>query len=382
MSAFKQAWTILKREDYRQAGGTLIRDSEGRVLLVRRNELLPDGSLKPGGSNHGMYELPGGNVDPGETAQEGVARETLEETGLPLVNMTALEPNVYDDKQKVYHGFTADIDPSHQGELQLSDEHDEYKWMHPHEALAINDHPDGMEMPYWLSQDAETFFRGMVGGDDMQGEPMTKAGEGAFEQAWQFLKADPEMNIREMARYSSAYPSNRREHMHRQMTTMHPIIARLIRERNEQRGAPDFLRQRPDEPHKLEQHSSEDRPHSNYGPQGRTSMPGPSYGEKKEQSQDAHEAQGVVSGDKFSGDYVVRPSGGFSPNITATDTGLRRTKTPFATQLDFPYGGSSGNYPINVEPGSPMAQMYEMAPKLQRLPENMQPDWMSEFRKE
>ena len=178
--AFGQAWDILKREDYRQDGGTLIRDSEGRVLLVRRNELLPDGTMKPGGSNHGMYELPGGNVDPGETAQEGVARETLEETGLPLVNMTALEPNVYDDKQKVYHGFTADIDPNHQGELQLSDEHDEYKWMHPHEALAMNDHPDGMEMPYWLSQDAETFFRGMLDNNDMQGEPMTKA--------WEFLK--------------------------------------------------------------------------------------------------------------------------------------------------------------------------------------------------
>ena len=182
--AFGQAWDILKREDYRQAGGTLIRDSEGRVLLVRRNELLPDGTLKPGGSFHGMYELPGGNVDPGETPQEGVARETLEETGLPLVNMTALEPNVYDDKRKVYHGFTADIDPSHEGDVQLSDEHEKYLWMHPHEALAMNEHPDGMDMPRWLSQDAITFFRGMVGGDDMQGEPMAKA--------WEFLKALPE----------------------------------------------------------------------------------------------------------------------------------------------------------------------------------------------
>lgn len=180
MSAFAHAWVLLKQEGYRQAGGTLIRDSEGRVLLVRRNELLPDGSLKPGGSNHGMYELPGGNIDPGETAQEGVARETLEETGLPLVNMTALEPNVYDKKQKVYHGFTADIDPSHQGELQLSDEHDEYKWMHPHEALAMNEHPDGMDIPYWLSQDAETFFRQMVSSGDMKGDPLSKA--------WRVLK--------------------------------------------------------------------------------------------------------------------------------------------------------------------------------------------------
>ena len=391
--AFGQAWDILKREDYRQAGGTLIRDSEGRVLLVRRNELLPDGTLKPGGSFHGMYELPGGNVDPGETPQEGVARETLEETGLPLVNMTALEPNVYDDKRKVYHGFTADIDPSHEGDVQLSDEHEKYLWMHPHEALAMNEHPDGMDMPRWLSQDAITFFRGMVGGDDMQGEPMTKSGEGAFEQAWQFLKADPKMNIREMASYSTAYPMNRRDQLPGQMTTMNPIIARLIRERNEQRAADrggilhDFMRQQPTEPHKLDreyfypstvdQFGGDNRPYSTYGPQGMSYMPGPSYDEKKEQSKDAHEAQGVVPGDKFSGDYVARPSGG-----TATDTGRRRQKTTFATQLEFPYGGSRGDYPINVQPDSPMAQMYEYAPKLRRLPENMQPDWMSEFQEE
>ena len=163
------AWRLLKQANYRQAGGTLIRDSEGRVLLVRRNELLPDGSLKPGGSFHGMYELPGGNVDPGETAQEGVMRETLEETGLPLVNMSALEPNVYDESQKVYHGFTADIDPSHQGDVQLSDEHDKYMWLHPEEALAMQEHPDGMEMPRWLSQDAIKFFTQMSGQDVEKG---------------------------------------------------------------------------------------------------------------------------------------------------------------------------------------------------------------------
>ena len=205
---------------------------------------------------------------------------------------------------------------------------------------------------------------------------------GAFQQAWQFLKADPEMNIREMASYSSAYPMVRRDHLPGQMTTMNPIIARLIRERNEQRGVPDFMRQRPDEPHKLDRDnflpsSGDNRPYSTYGPQGTSSMPGPSYREQKEQSKDAHEAQGVLPGDKFSGDYVARPSGG-----TATDTGRRREKTGFATKLDFPYGGRSGDYPVNVQPGSPMAQMYEIAPKLRRLPENMQPDFMSEFREE
>ena len=203
-----------------------------------------------------------------------------------------------------------------------------------------------------------------------------------FNKAWDTLKALPEHNIREMAHYSSAYPMSIREREPRQMTTMHPVIARLARERNERRAADsgsklhDFMRQRPDEPHELEQYSTDDRPSSTYGPQGRTQMPGPSYSQGKEQSKDAHEAQGVVSGDRFSGDYVTRPSGG-----TATDTGPRRSKTPFATKLEFPYGGRSGDYPVNVEPDSPMAQMYNTAPQLRQLPEGLQPEWMDEFRK-
>ena len=204
--------------------------------------------------------------------------------------------------------------------------------------------------------------------------------EKAFKKAWSMLKADPDMSIREMAEYSPAYPMSVRGGAS-QRSTMNPIIARLIRERNEQRAADsgsklhDFMRQRREEPHKLEQYSTDDRPSSTYGPQGRTNMPGPSYDDVKEQSQDAHEAAGVVPGDRFSGDYVTRPSGG-----TATDTGPRRIKTPMATNLEFPYGGRTGDYPVNVEPDSPMAQMYNIAPKLKRLPEGLQPDWMSEFR--
>lgn len=196
----------------------------------------------------------------------------------------------------------------------------------------------------------------------------------AFEAAWSVLKADPEMGIREMADYSPTYPSNIRNPS---IATMNPIIARLIRERNEQRAADrgsnllDFMRQRPERVHRLTRYTGE-RPHADFGPQGMESMPRDlSYQEKKEASKDALEATGVVPGDRFSGDYVVKPH---------DVRGGRRFKGTFADQLDFPYGSRSGRYPVNVEPGSPMAQMYELAPALRSLPENLQPDWMSEFR--
>lgn len=55
----------------RQAASALIRDPEGRVLMVQPN-------YKQG------WELPGGTVEAGEDPRTGCARETLEEVGLDL----------------------------------------------------------------------------------------------------------------------------------------------------------------------------------------------------------------------------------------------------------------------------------------------------------
>lgn len=51
------------------AVAAVVRDERGRVLLVRKAE-------------DGRWSLPAGAVEPGESPQEAVARETREETGL------------------------------------------------------------------------------------------------------------------------------------------------------------------------------------------------------------------------------------------------------------------------------------------------------------
>ena len=52
--------------------GAIIRDEAERLLLIqRRNE--------PGA---GLWSLPGGRIEPGETDQQAVVREVAEETGL------------------------------------------------------------------------------------------------------------------------------------------------------------------------------------------------------------------------------------------------------------------------------------------------------------
>lgn len=52
--------------------GAVIKDAEGRLLLVRRGH-------EPG---KGLWSIPGGKIEDGESDQDAVAREVLEETGL------------------------------------------------------------------------------------------------------------------------------------------------------------------------------------------------------------------------------------------------------------------------------------------------------------
>jgi 8-oxo-dGTP diphosphatase len=54
--------------------GAVIKDAAGRLLLIRRGH--PPGA--------GLWSLPGGRVEPGETDQDAVAREVREETGLSV----------------------------------------------------------------------------------------------------------------------------------------------------------------------------------------------------------------------------------------------------------------------------------------------------------
>jgi 8-oxo-dGTP diphosphatase len=52
--------------------GAIIRDSGGALLLIRRRN-------EPGA---GLWSLPGGRVEPGESDEQAVVREVAEETGL------------------------------------------------------------------------------------------------------------------------------------------------------------------------------------------------------------------------------------------------------------------------------------------------------------
>jgi 8-oxo-dGTP pyrophosphatase MutT (NUDIX family) len=102
------------------ASAIIFDSSREKVLLTRR-------------SDNGRWCLPGGGMDPGESAEETCVREALEETGLQ-VRVTKLvgiytSPNImveYADGgrvQPVSFSFEAEVIG---GELSLSDETTEY----------------------------------------------------------------------------------------------------------------------------------------------------------------------------------------------------------------------------------------------------------------
>lgn len=54
--------------------GAVIRDGMGRILLIKRGH-------EPG---KGLWSVPGGRIEPGETDEQAVVREVREETGLEV----------------------------------------------------------------------------------------------------------------------------------------------------------------------------------------------------------------------------------------------------------------------------------------------------------
>ncbi len=103
--------------------GVLIK-KDGKYLLVQEGK----------GPAYGLWNLPGGHVDKGETIKKAAKREGEEETGLKL-NIRD-EVSVTEDKYVEYHIFTAEIIS---GEIEWDKkELLDVKWFTPQEIQHLN----------------------------------------------------------------------------------------------------------------------------------------------------------------------------------------------------------------------------------------------------
>jgi 8-oxo-dGTP diphosphatase len=101
--------------------GAIVRDGQGRLLLIQRGH----------DPEAGRWSLPGGRVEPGESDAQALAREMLEETGLivtpgPLVG--AVERPGTGDTVLDIRDYTATVTG---GTLAAGDDAADARWVAP-----------------------------------------------------------------------------------------------------------------------------------------------------------------------------------------------------------------------------------------------------------
>ncbi len=122
----------------------IIKNDKGKILALRRRD---DDSRRPG-----AWDLPGGGYEKGEDLESAAKREVMEEVALSVGDLKVLVARSVKgmsspDVDNIFIGWVA-LDWS--GEVVLSDEHVEYRWVTTTEFA---------ELPTW---DEQGFLQGLV----------------------------------------------------------------------------------------------------------------------------------------------------------------------------------------------------------------------------
>ena len=104
-----------------QVGCGVIINKKSQLLLVKKNK----------GSYKGKWEFPGGKREQDETIQQCVEREIREELNCRCdVNGLIVFDKIMFDKDTPINLYFYDVEMiDNEGDIMLSDEHSEYKWV-------------------------------------------------------------------------------------------------------------------------------------------------------------------------------------------------------------------------------------------------------------
>jgi 8-oxo-dGTP diphosphatase len=119
--------------------GAVILDDDGRLLLVRRGHA----------PSIGCWSIPGGRVEPGETDEQAVRREVLEETALDVSVdrfVGAVERDAPDGSVCVIRDFACLVgDGADPAAVRAGDDADDVGWFSPDELPGLECVPGLLE---------------------------------------------------------------------------------------------------------------------------------------------------------------------------------------------------------------------------------------------
>ncbi|WP_276357042.1 8-oxo-dGTP diphosphatase MutT [Cohnella caldifontis] len=105
-----------------EVAAAIIENKQGQILIARRG---------PGKSQAGMWEFPGGKLEPGESPEVCLRRELQEEMGIEIDPYERFGVNEH-DYGTVQIRLIAYRAKYTKGEIILTD-HDEFRWVRPDE---------------------------------------------------------------------------------------------------------------------------------------------------------------------------------------------------------------------------------------------------------
>ncbi|MBU2158832.1 NUDIX hydrolase [Patescibacteria group bacterium] len=107
----------------------VLRNKKGEILILKRSKEKYPGVNNP-------WDIPGGRIDKGTSLEANLEREVFEETGLvlgPNFKLCAAQDILKEDIHVVRLTYTGEAT----GEIILSEEHTEYKWITVEDLLSM-----------------------------------------------------------------------------------------------------------------------------------------------------------------------------------------------------------------------------------------------------
>lgn len=100
----------------------IIQNEEGKILIAQRNKKKAQG---------GLWEFPGGKIEPNETKEEAIVREIKEEMDIDIVAKEFIDQKVFKYPEKDINLIAIECKQI-SGNIKLN-EHEDIKWVNKNE---------------------------------------------------------------------------------------------------------------------------------------------------------------------------------------------------------------------------------------------------------